>query len=260
MSFESRGSFSAWRAAVVAEHDPGVVAVGQPHVLHRAAARASAKWERIVADSSGRPSRPTVVQMQSSVRLGPVAACTAGRQPHDAAVVRGVGVDLLLDEEPAAAEPLGSQPQPPAQVQASADLADGGVDQLEPSASPNQRVERRPDVVDGRSIRRRPAWEQARGRARPGERVASTVEVLAGEPVEERAGGREVGCVAGRRGVLESVEVMAPLYATRPGARIGQVPDLSLSPRRSSVADSTRPWLHREQGGLGAGADTPSLV
>src|SRR5580700_9175945 len=62
--------------------------------------------------------------------LGPVAGAEQV-EPGDAPAVVGVGVDLLFDGEPAGAEPFRPQPEPPVQVQAAANLADGGLDELE---------------------------------------------------------------------------------------------------------------------------------
>ena len=64
------------------------------------------------------------------VALGPVAGAEQ-IEPDDAPAVGGVGVDLLFDGEPAAAEPFRPQPEPPVQVQTAANLADGGLDELE---------------------------------------------------------------------------------------------------------------------------------
>ena len=55
------------------------------------------------------------------VALGPVARAEQV-EPGDAAAVVGVGVGLLLDGEPAAAEPLRPEPQPPVQLQAASDV------------------------------------------------------------------------------------------------------------------------------------------
>src|SRR5689334_15884495 len=68
--------------------------------------------------------------MSVMVALGPVAR-TEQVEPGDAAVLVGVGVGLLLDGEPAAAEPLCPEPQPPVQVQAAPDVACGRLDELE---------------------------------------------------------------------------------------------------------------------------------
>src|SRR5580700_1209574 len=104
--------------------------------------------------------------------LGPVARAEQVK-PGDPAAVVGVGVGLLLDGEPAGAEPLGPEPEPLVQMQAAADLADSGLDELERLGTvPLPQARRQQGAQAGIS----------------GERAAEPGEVLSGEALEERPG------------------------------------------------------------------------
>ena len=103
----------------------------------------------------------------------------------------GVGVGLLLDGEPASTEPLRPQPQPPVQVQAAADLADGGLDQLEILGVAEPAREPVCDRLGTGPL------HQARGKqsAEPdvgGQRAAEPGEILSGQALQERPGEGEL--------------------------------------------------------------------
>ena len=85
---------------VVAEHHPGVVAVGEPGLLHRATAtRLGERREGVVTDGVV-PAAPTRAR---SSGVGAEAGAQQGDVPQ-VAVGAGVGVDLLLDDEVAGTE------------------------------------------------------------------------------------------------------------------------------------------------------------
>src|SRR5215467_14170311 len=128
--------------------------------------------------------------------LGPVARAEQV-EPGEAAILAGVGVGLLLDDEPAGAEPLRPQPELPVQVQAIADRAGGGLDKLEVLGAAEPAGEPACDRV-GTCPLPRASGEQG---AHPGigrERAAEPGEVLSGEAVKERTGAPRSRVRAGR--------------------------------------------------------------
>src|SRR5690348_18256699 len=68
---------------------------------------------------------------RSGTGVLPAVAGAQEPQAADPAVRPGVGVDVLLDEPGAGAEARPADPDAPPQLEAGADLADGGVDDLE---------------------------------------------------------------------------------------------------------------------------------
>src|SRR5690349_18244484 len=128
--------------------------------------------------------------------LGPVARAEQVK-PGEAAILAGVGVCLLLDNEPAGAEPLRPQPELPVQVQAIADRAGGCLDELEVLGAAEPAGEPVRDRV-GTCPLPRARGEQG---AHPGicrERAAEPGEVLSSEAVKERAGAPRLRHHAGR--------------------------------------------------------------
>ena len=122
--------------------------------------------------------------MSAIVGLRPVARAEEV-QPGDAPAVGGVGVGLLLDGEPAGAEPLCPQPEPPVQVQAATDLADGGLDELEVLGVAEPASELVGDHLGAGPL------PQASGQqgTEPGvgaQRVIEPGEVLSGQALQER--------------------------------------------------------------------------
>jgi len=105
-------------------------------------------------------------------------------EPGDAPAVVGVGVGLLLDGEPAAAEPLRPEPQPPAQVQAGTDLADGDLDELEVLGVAEPALEPVCDRVGAGPLPQASGQQGTEPGVR-GERVAEPGELLSGEPLKE---------------------------------------------------------------------------
>src|SRR5215469_13981027 len=108
-------------------------------------------------------------------------------EPGEAAILAGVGVGLLLDNEPAGAEPLRPQPELPVQVQAIADRAGDGLDELEVLGAAEPAGE---PVCDRLGTFPLPRARREQG-AHPGigrERAAEPGEVLSSEAVQERAG------------------------------------------------------------------------
>jgi len=108
-------------------------------------------------------------------------------QPGDATAVAGAGVGLLLDGEPAGAEPLRPEPEPPAQAQAAANLASGGLDQLEVLGVAEPARELGGDRLGAVPLPEAPGQQ----RAEPGvggERLTEPGEILGGEPLKERPG------------------------------------------------------------------------
>src|SRR5262249_48279802 len=104
---------------------------------------------------------------------------------------------LLLDGEPAPAEPLCPEPEPPVQVQTAADLADGGFHELE--------------ILGIAEPAREPVYDrlgtgplpQARGQQGAqagffGQSAAEPGEVLSSETLDERTGGSRIWRDAGR--------------------------------------------------------------
>jgi len=118
--------------------------------------------------------------------LGPVTRAEHV-EPGDAPAVAGVGVGLLFDGEPAGAEPLRPQPQPPAQVQAATDLAHGGLDELEGPGVAEPPRERLGNRLGAGPLPEAPGQQ----RAEPdigGERITEPGEILSGEARKERPG------------------------------------------------------------------------
>src|SRR5580704_3852417 len=105
-------------------------------------------------------------------------------EPGDAAAVGGVGVGLLLDDEPAGAEPLRPEPEPPVQVQATTDLADGGLDELEILGVAEPALE---PVCDRAGAGPLPQARRQQGAQAgiSGERAAELGEVLSGDAPDE---------------------------------------------------------------------------
>lgn len=112
-------------------------------------------------------------------------------QPGDAPAAVGVGVGLLLDGEPAGTQPIGLEPEPPAQVQAASDLADGSLEELEVLGAAEPCRERA-----GRRLGASPLPEPARQqRPEPDisrERMPDPGEVLNRKAVKERSGDGEL--------------------------------------------------------------------
>src|ERR1051326_3093264 len=108
-------------------------------------------------------------------------------EPGYAAALVGIGIDLLLDGEPATAEALRPQPQPPVQVHAALDLADGGLGEREILGIPEPACEPARDRLGAVpfSQARRQQGTQART---SGERATESGEVLSGEALDERRG------------------------------------------------------------------------
>ena len=108
---------------------------------------------------------------------------------------------------------------PPAQVDAAADLADDGLDQLPPLGAAEPACRTCPRTASRPSSSSNRPGSRARKRDVVGEGAGDGVEVAGGEPVDE-AGRRRRGCsglVGGRRfGADGAVEVMRPLYGRAP--------------------------------------------
>src|SRR5262249_18217597 len=129
---------------------------------------------------------PQVVRVSVMAGLGPVARAEQV-EPGEAAILAGVGVGLLLDDEPAGAEPLRPQPELPVQMQAIADRAGGGLDELKVLGAAEPAGEPFRDRLGTCPL---PCARGEQG-AHPGiggERAAKLGEVLSGEAVKERAG------------------------------------------------------------------------
>ena len=95
--------------------------------------------------------------------------------------VAGVGVAVLLDDEPLVAEALGPQAQPPAELEPAADLTDGGVDHLVLVDVAEPALELTADLRRPRPTRGDPPGA-AREAGRRLERSGELREVLAGRP------------------------------------------------------------------------------
>jgi hypothetical protein len=128
--------------------------------------------------------------------LGPVARAKQ-IEPGDVAALVGVGVGLLLDGEPARTEAFRLEPEPPVQVQAATDLADGGFDELESlGVAEPAREPVRDRLGTG-------PFPQSRRQQRAhtgitGKRVAELSKVLSGEALDERPGDGRLRPYAGR--------------------------------------------------------------
>ena len=153
--------------------------------------------------------------MSAIVGLGTVAGADQV-EPGKPAVLAGIGVGLLFDGEPAGAEPLGPQPQPPAQLQAAADIAEGGLDELEVLGVAEPARELAGDRLAAGPL---PQALRQQG-AEPGvggERAAELGEVLISQALKEApaavAAAWSVGAV-----------VMDPLYGSAAGSESGNYP------------------------------------
>ena len=156
--------------------------------------------------------------MSAIVGLGTVARADQV-EPGEPAVLAGIGVGLLFDGEPAGAEPLGPQPQPPAQLQAAADLAEGGLDELEVLGVAEPARELAGDRFAAGPL------PQARRqqRAEPGvggERAAELGEVLIGQALEGTPAAVAAAPWCGRAAVV----VMDPFYGSAAGSESGNYP------------------------------------
>ena len=108
-------------------------------------------------------------------------------EPGDPAVLAGISVGLLFDGEPAGAEPLGPQPQPPAQLQAAADIAEGGLDELEVLGVAEPARELAGDRFAAGPFPQAPRHQGAEPGV-SGERAAKRGEVLISQALKERRG------------------------------------------------------------------------
>ena len=145
--------------------------------------------------------------------LGSVTGAQQG-QATDPARGAGVGVHLLLDDEPPAAEPLGTQAQTPAELEASADLADGGVDELVVVGVAEPALELTADRRRPRSTRGDPRGSSARRRTSGANAVASIAKSWPARPSRNvPAAANCCSPVAWRWSVG-----MPPLYARGAGA------------------------------------------
>src|SRR5579863_2679643 len=152
------------------------------------AARGWPDYPRAPCDQTGRrgspaPSRPRWPGCQSSGVLRHVAGAQQV-QPRDAAALTGIGVDLLLHDEPAGAKSLRPQPQPPLQVQPATDLADDGLDKVEVLCVAEPACEPAGDHLCARPLPQAPGQQ----RAQPGissEHVTEPGEVLNRQALQE---------------------------------------------------------------------------
>ena len=191
--------------------------------------------ERVVADRR-LPAAPGG-QGVSHGRPRPVAGAEQV-EPGDAAAVVGVGVGLLLDGEPAGAEPLRLQPQPPVQVQAAPDLADRGLDELEILGVAEPARELVGDRLGAGPLPQAPGQQ----RAQPdvgGERATEPGEVLSGQALEERPGQGELRY---RGAALWLVLSSSWIRSTDPSAGANRVTARSFRQVPGSPAAPVRPW------------------
>jgi hypothetical protein len=143
-------------------------------------------------------------------------------EPGDAITVAGVGVELLLNGEPAGTQPFRPEPEPPVQVQAAPDLADGGIDDLEVPGVAEPACE-----LGGDRLGTGPLPE-ARGqqRAEPdvgGDRVTEPGEVLSARPSRNNPASANCGTAAGGP-QLGAADVMDPLYGLGLRSRYWGIP------------------------------------